>query len=465
MIIPPHAHLLCYTIRQHIQLVSLDVDVNTAHKPELGYTANSEKPHSQSVDPSHSANSRRGGPELAAATHQIVTAVHIPIAQVEDLYSLAGLPILDTFVPDDRLPTELLVYDHDSITGVMWSGLDSVPHSDNPPCVRPVRYVRIHPVITPDLFVAWTPCVDIKSESDAAKSDTSDDVCHPPVDFRSEAEGAGNGGGSGRECRVAPLYLQHPKQLGVGGHSIVFRAPFTISEKSTVSVAAKTAHGVCGAHRMLDNEALMYHHLPRAFMHDTLPDSDSNTDGGAAPATVSAEHGTPSHDTGSVSASESEVRSTITLTTSESDMGASSEAPPAGGSPSQLAIVAEEDPGAEAGSDVDGGNTVPVCARRATRTDRLPATNPDRSRQRQGQEGTKSDPRARRRAQVLWILCPADSCPLGHSGCRRHGAHDCLHLQRVACERGLLGRRVIQVWQVADTHLAHRGVRWARGSQ
>ncbi|TBU47159.1 hypothetical protein BD309DRAFT_524665 [Dichomitus squalens] len=122
-------------------------------------------------------------------------------------FSLHGLQSLRSFIPDDLLPDDLLVYDRENITKLC----------DEPDV--PVRYVRIFPELP-------------------REGDTPD--------------GAHEGTPPPGPKRIAHLYLTIVNKL----------------EHSTVRVAAKTAFSVCGAHDMLDREAQAYDAFPRYLMED-----------------------------------------------------------------------------------------------------------------------------------------------------------------------------------------------------
>ena len=163
----------------------------------------------------------------------------------EDLsgYSLTDLPKLDTFIPDDLLPDDLLVHDIDNLTG---AHSPSTSSSSRGTSDMPVRYVRILPI------------TKRPAEESAAKDAFSGrDPNAPP--------------------RSAHLYLKRSNRLGTGNHSFVWRAPLRLrldpasQERSVVTVAAKTAHGECGAHFMLHKEARVYNALPRSYMEDVVP--------------------------------------------------------------------------------------------------------------------------------------------------------------------------------------------------
>ncbi len=158
-----------------------------------------------------------GGPS-STETRSIST----PTEELDlDLYSLAGLPVLDQSIPPDELPDDLIIHDaHD------------LPY--------PVRYVRVTPLAKgPRLYAV-------------------------PVRDPTEIQ---------RPRRVAQLHLANDNHIGHGhghghGHSTVFRAPLTLpvaagSEVATrVRVVAKTPAPVCGSHRQLHQEASMYHAFP-----------------------------------------------------------------------------------------------------------------------------------------------------------------------------------------------------------
>ena len=149
-----------------------------------------------------------------------------------DLYSTAGLPVLDTSLPPSELPDDLIVHDaHD------------LPY--------PVRYVRVTPLAKGTRLYA-VPTRD-PTETD-----------------------------SRRPRRVAQLHLANDNHIHTGNaHSAVFRAPLTLpiaagSEVATrVRVVAKTPAPVCGSHRQLHQEARMYHAFPRELAEGSMQASPS----------------------------------------------------------------------------------------------------------------------------------------------------------------------------------------------
>lgn len=175
---------------------------------------------------------------------ELVYDVSDPIFQLEpavfepDLsrYSTSGLPQLDTFIPDDLFPDDLLVHDIDNITRVH----PRDAHRD----VRhlPVRYVRIYPKTSREQGESWSAFDD---------RDTS------------------------KPARFAHLYLKSANNMGTGHHSYVYRAPLSLrldpdsGECTTATVAVKVADPRCGAHLMLDKEAKAYNAFPRELMEDT----------------------------------------------------------------------------------------------------------------------------------------------------------------------------------------------------
>ena len=153
-------------------------------------------------------------------------------------YSLTGLSPLDTFIPDDLFPDDLLVHDISNITRLHPQKIkkeSAVRHI-------PVRYVRIHP----------------KTSREQGGSQNTYDARD-----------------ASKPARFAHLYLKFENSMGSGNHSYVYRAPLrlrldpTSHEWRTVTVAAKTANNECGAHLMLDKEALAYNAFPRELMECT----------------------------------------------------------------------------------------------------------------------------------------------------------------------------------------------------
>ncbi|KAI0672151.1 hypothetical protein C8Q78DRAFT_729494 [Trametes maxima] len=161
-----------------------------------------------------------------------------PTVPAEDpsLYSLDGVPPLESFIPDSLLPDDLLIHDPDNITG---TGVHGYVASGSPS--SPVRYVRLYPKSSRDLPDAANAYVG---------RNPSDSAC------------------------IAHLYLKERNRLGRGHHSIVYRAPLELRldphspHSRRVSVAVKAAGQTCGAHRMLNQEADIYNAFPRHLMED-----------------------------------------------------------------------------------------------------------------------------------------------------------------------------------------------------
>ncbi|KAI1796587.1 hypothetical protein LXA43DRAFT_986205 [Ganoderma leucocontextum] len=146
-------------------------------------------------------------------------------------YCLDGLSPLETVVPDELMPDELVVHDLFNLTR---------RHRYSP--IKPaVRYRRAMPL-----------------------TDGPTQLVRPATEPTESLS----------QHRVAHLYLPE-NRLGVGNHSTVFRAPFelrldpTSGECARVTVAVKTAAADCVSHRMLHQEALMYTAFPRTFMEES----------------------------------------------------------------------------------------------------------------------------------------------------------------------------------------------------
>ncbi|PIL28827.1 hypothetical protein GSI_08872 [Ganoderma sinense ZZ0214-1] len=172
-----------------------------------------------------------------------------------DVFSLSGVPPLQTFIPDSLFPDDLFVHDPDHIIERCREKLES-------PSDLPLRYVRIFPNSKgrheplPDYFLPLVP--DLKPTNQYF-------MPPPPASLnRSPAD----------EVRVAHLYLKAHNRLSQGHHSSVFAAPLRLrldpgsQEESTVRIAAKTAPGSCGTHKMLHLEAGVYDAFPRYLMDD-----------------------------------------------------------------------------------------------------------------------------------------------------------------------------------------------------
>ena len=178
--------------------------------------------------------------ELAYDVSDPIFHIELPLFDPDlSSYSLTGLSPLDTFIPDDLFPDDLFVHDISNITRLH-------PENTNeksPLRHMPVRYMRIYP----------------KTSREQGKSQDTYDAR-----------------GTSKLARFAHLYLRSENRMGSGHHSYVYRAPLRLRlnpdtrEWSTVTVAAKTANRECGAHLMLDKEAIAYNAFPRELMEDTL---------------------------------------------------------------------------------------------------------------------------------------------------------------------------------------------------
>ena len=144
-----------------------------------------------------------------------------------DPYSVEGLPKLEEFIPEDFFPDVLMVHDPDNTTKSRKRGDPEVDGDKD----KPVMYKRCRP-----------------------------DFTDPE---RKEKE------------NVAHLYLSKANRFGVGNHSHVYRAPFTLppplaahSPTGQVTVAAKLAYHRCTAHNLLHNEARVYDTLSEDMQED-----------------------------------------------------------------------------------------------------------------------------------------------------------------------------------------------------
>ena len=155
-----------------------------------------------------------------------------------ELYSPEGPSPLQTNIPDELMPDELIVHDFRDLTHrCRHSGPRIKPHGS-------VRYRRAV-FSTGDLKLGGCQLV-------------------PPA---GEATGLS-------QHQIAHLYLSR-EYLGYGGHSTVFHAPFelrldpTSDERTRVTVAVKTATVGCESHRMLHQEGELCNAFPRALMEES----------------------------------------------------------------------------------------------------------------------------------------------------------------------------------------------------
>ncbi|KAI0752592.1 hypothetical protein C8Q80DRAFT_1267121 [Daedaleopsis nitida] len=148
-------------------------------------------------------------------------------------YSVAGLPVLETFIAKENLPDDLFVYDPENISTLC---------SDRP--MAPVRYVRVNPALDKDKRQISYPTRPVEDE--------------------------------GR--RSATLHLSPANLTAIGGHSCVFAAPLTLARASqSHRVVAKIPLPSCGAHFQLHQEARMYDSFPEKLMDSGVGDLSADT--------------------------------------------------------------------------------------------------------------------------------------------------------------------------------------------
>lgn len=168
------------------------------------------------------------------------TSNHIPPSQPP----FKELPKLEEFIPEEYFPDFLLVHDPDQLTpGVSErSSGDPSQKSDDPV----VQYKRLWPAFDSDV---------------------------PPK--APSGKKAGPETNDGLESRTAHLYLSAQCRMGVGHHSLVYRAALTLppplaanSPTGQVTVAAKVAMPGSSARAMLHTEADIYNKFPKHLMED-----------------------------------------------------------------------------------------------------------------------------------------------------------------------------------------------------
>ena len=215
-------------------------------------------------------------PEVTSTDTAVSSLLHDALLDIEpsvfehDLsrFSLTGVSPLDTFIPPELFPEDILVHDLDNITKCCprnERGLNVPKRKKHNLTDVPVRYVRVYP----------EPSSPLMANPDAEKE-------------KGEVLGAQTSASRVPPRRIAHLYLRRANSLGTGNHSCVYRAPLrlrldpnsSVEGKDqdgeevkgwrTVSVAAKTADAVCGAHQMLDREARAYDAFPPVFMQDRM---------------------------------------------------------------------------------------------------------------------------------------------------------------------------------------------------
>ncbi|KAI0672167.1 hypothetical protein C8Q78DRAFT_1077726 [Trametes maxima] len=177
----------------------------------------------------------------ADATQLVPPEDEVKQSEHTDLFSTAGLPKLEEFIPDALFPDILFVHDPDRATN----------HKANPS--EPIKYRRV-------LF-------RLRSDVSSQNSSTS-----PQSDDDAMGQGAAT---KVTEERVAHLHIRRSNRLGEGHHSYVYRAPLTLppplsahSRTGQVTVAAKLAFPHCTAHTLLHNEARVYSQFPRHLQEE-----------------------------------------------------------------------------------------------------------------------------------------------------------------------------------------------------
>ena len=196
----------------------------------------------------------QGSPTIASQRPGDTTTS--PHERVNDPFTLSGLPPLQTFIPPNLFPDELLVHDPHNITKLRRHKSQSTSN------VPPVRYVRVFP----NFKESRDPVLPYKLRFSTDLKGARDHSMPPHPAFSNPS--------SNEPLCIAHLYLKNENRLGTGHHSSVYSAPLRLrlsevsAEESTVRVATKTASGSCGAHKMLHLEAGVYDAFPRHFMED-----------------------------------------------------------------------------------------------------------------------------------------------------------------------------------------------------
>ncbi|PIL28823.1 hypothetical protein GSI_08868 [Ganoderma sinense ZZ0214-1] len=197
-----------------------------------------------------------GGQGAATIVPQRPGHLKAPPRDRADPFSLVGLSTLQTFIPHDLFPDDLLVHDPDNITKLR-------RHKSPSTSDKPFRYVRVFP----NLKAPYDPFLPFNLRF-------STDLKAPHTDHLMPPQPAFSNRSPKERVRVAHLYLKAGNKLGSGHHSSVFSAPLRMrlnpasAEETIVRIAAKTASGTCGAHKMLHMEASVYDSFPRQFMDD-----------------------------------------------------------------------------------------------------------------------------------------------------------------------------------------------------
>lgn len=172
---------------------------------------------------------------------------------------------LETFIPPDLFPDVLLVHDLDNITSRRPANANFYENRGKCKTDVPVRYVRVRPKPAASIPSGSGPWSKTKPERKNAEADGPP---HAPL-------------------RIAHLYLSAVNKIESGNHSVVYRAALRLRLDSnpyaradheegdapgwrTVSVAAKTAVGQCGAHQMLRTESHAYSSFSCELMADTI---------------------------------------------------------------------------------------------------------------------------------------------------------------------------------------------------
>ncbi|KAI1792712.1 hypothetical protein LXA43DRAFT_311304 [Ganoderma leucocontextum] len=162
------------------------------------------------------------------------------------------VPKLRTLLSDDVFPSDLLVHDTRNLTGRTTS--------------RPIRYARVYPILPQDT----------NSHPNGKHGRTSKLQGRP-------------------RRNLAHLFLGAAVELDCGRRTATYLAPLTLpyhGTDRTFSLIAKLAHGICGAHQRLLQEAELFDGICRLLEGDVfdiqadcaVKNSDPDSTTGSSPA-------------------------------------------------------------------------------------------------------------------------------------------------------------------------------------
>ena len=245
-----------------IPVLSMDAEKQQSLRapPSLVLESYTKSPKPTPLPSSDSPTHASSEPEpLLPSTHDALLDIDPSVLEFDTSHFLLNdVPLLDTLIPPELMPDDLLVHDLSNITGLFPRNdfLNNKHGKMHMKTDMPVRYVRMYPAST------HPPPPKRPTETDAVEGDGAPSSEDTP--------------GEHVPRRTAHIYLQRKNYLGSGNHSTVFRGGLRLkhahgASMETRQVAVKAAGEECGAHAMLLHEARMYDRFPRALMEHHVP--------------------------------------------------------------------------------------------------------------------------------------------------------------------------------------------------